>query len=81
MKTMTCHQLGGPCALEHRGATADDIIKAQDRHLKAAAKAGDAVHQDARTAMLGRWRHPKKSWVWYRDIQATFAELPQDEGV
>ena len=41
MKIMTCRTLGGPCDLEHRGESADDIIKAQDRHLKEAEKAGD----------------------------------------
>ena len=61
MKTMTCRQLGGPCDLEHRGETADDVITAQDRHLKDAVKAGDAAHQEARDAMKGRWRHPKQS--------------------
>jgi len=40
MKTMTCQALGGPCDLEHRGESADDVIKAQDRHLKEAEKAG-----------------------------------------
>ena len=34
MKTMTCMQLGGPCGHQHQGQTADEIIKAQDRHLK-----------------------------------------------
>ena len=47
------------------GESADDVIKAQDRHLKEAEKAGDATHQDARDAMKGRWRHPKKSMDWY----------------
>ena len=36
MKSMTCRQLGGPCELEHQAATADEIIVAQDRHLKEA---------------------------------------------
>src|SRR5437764_790579 len=44
MKTMTCKQLGGPCDLALEGATADDVIKAQDRHLKQAVAAGDATH-------------------------------------
>lgn len=78
MKTMTCRQLGGPCGLEHRGETADDVIKAQDRHLKDAEKAGDASHQEARDAMKGRWRRPKKSLAWYRDMQKAFADLPED---
>ena len=77
MKTMTCHQLGGPCDLEHRGESADDVIKAQDHHLKEAEKAGDATHQGARDAMKGRWRRPKKSMDWYRDMKRVFAELSE----
>lgn len=77
MKTMTCSQLGGPCELEHRGETADDVIVAQDRHLKDAEEAGDATHQDARDAMKARWRRPKKSLDWYRDAKRAFAELPE----
>ena len=61
MKTMTCRALGGACDLEHHAQRADDVIKAQDRHLKEAEQAGDATHQEARQAMKGRWRHPKKS--------------------
>jgi hypothetical protein len=76
MKTMTCRQLGGPCDLEHRGETADDVIKAQDRHLKEAEKQGDADHQQARDAMKGRWRHPKKSLAWYGDMKRAFGHLP-----
>ncbi len=77
MKTMTCRQLGGPCDLEHRGATADEVINAQDRHLEDAEKAGDATHQEARDAMKGRWRRPKKSLDWYRAVQRAFADLPE----
>jgi hypothetical protein len=78
MKTMTCQQLGGPCGLEHHGETADDVINAQDRHLKDAVKGGDASHQAARDDMKGRWRHPKKSMGWYKDVKAAFAGLPED---
>lgn len=76
MKTMTCRQLGGPCDLAHKGETADDVINAQDRHLKEAVSAGDTAHGPAREAMKGRWRHPKKSLDWYRDMKAAFAALP-----
>ena len=78
MKTMTCTQLGGPCDLEHHGESADDVINAQDRHLKDAIKAGDATHQEARDAMKGRWRHPKKSMDWYNGVKKTFKDLPED---
>lgn len=77
MKTMTCRQLGGPCDLEHRGETADDVIIAQDAHLKEAEAAGDATHQEARDAMKARWRRPKRSLDWYRDAKRAFAELPE----
>lgn len=76
MKSMSCRQLGGPCDVEHRGETADEIIKAQDRHLKDAVKAGDTDHEEAHKAMKGRWRHPKRSMGWYKDVKARFADLP-----
>ena len=78
MKTMTCRQLGGPCDLGHRGETADEVVKAQDRHLKEAVAAGDTAHGPARQDMKSRWRHPKKSMDWYRDAKQTFAALPSD---
>lgn len=76
MKSMTCQQLGGPCTVTHTGLSADDIIKAQDQHLKTAVDGGDETHSDARTAMKNRWRHPRKSMDWYSGIKRAFAELP-----
>ena len=76
MKTMTCRQLGGPCDLEHHGKSADEVIKAQDRHLKEAEKEEDATHHGAREAMKGRWRRPRQSLDWYRETNRAFAELP-----
>ncbi len=76
MKTMTCRQLGGPCDVEHRGNSADEVIKAQDRHLREADKSADPTHQTAREAMKGRWRRPRQSLGWYRDTTRAFADLP-----
>ena len=76
MKTMTCRQLGGPCDRVHHGQSHDEVIKAQDRHLREAVQAGDAAHQGAREAMRSRWRHPKRSMGWYREVKATFERLP-----
>lgn len=78
VKTMTCQDLGGPCDLELRGDTADEIIKAQDRHLKDAVEDGDPNHLAARRAMQGRWKHPKKSMNWYTATKQAFAALPED---
>jgi predicted small metal-binding protein len=76
MKSMTCQQLGGPCQLPLHGQTADEIIKAQDRHLREAVRSGHAGHQPAHEEMKARWRHPLKAMGWYRATKRAFAELP-----
>ena len=78
MKTMTCKQLGGPCDLAHHGDSADDVINAQDKHLKEAVAAGDTSHEAAREAMKGRWKNPIKGMGWYRQAKKDFAALPED---
>lgn len=79
MKTMTCRQLGGPCDLELRGKSADDVIQVQDRHLKEAVAAGDTAHEAANTEMRGRWKRPKAGLGWYFATKKAFAALPEDE--
>ena len=81
MKTMTCKQLGGPCDLEHHGETADDVIKAQDAHLKEVTAAGDTAHAQAAKDMKGRWRNPIKGMGWYKQAKKDFAALPTDASV
>jgi hypothetical protein len=71
--TMTCRELGGPCDLEHRGTTADEVIKAQDRHLKDAVAAGDTAHVPAHQAMQSRWRRPISGMRWYKATKREFA--------
>jgi predicted small metal-binding protein len=78
MKTMTCRQLGGACDLPLRGESADEVIKAQDRHLREVVAAGDTDHEDALSAMKGRWKHPVKGMGWYKGTKKEFAELPED---
>ncbi len=78
MKTMTCEQLGGACDLALHGTTADDVIKAQDAHLKEVVAGGDESHRDALKAMKGRWRHPISGMGWYKETKRTFAALPED---
>lgn len=75
MKTMTCKQLGGPCAHELRGDTADQIIKAQDQHLKDAVANGDDTHNDALKDMKGRWKKPLGAMRWYKQTKSNFAAL------
>ncbi len=78
MKTMTCRQLGGACDLALHGETADDVIKAQDAHLKEVVAAGDEAHQSALSDMKGRWKNPLKGMGWYRSTKRAFAALPDD---
>ena len=76
MKTMTCKDLGGPCDVAHHGDDANDIIKAQDRHLKDAVAGGSKDHEPALDAMKGRWKRPVSGLKWYRQVQRDFAALP-----
>ena len=75
---MTCKQLGGPCDHALRGETADAVIKAQDRHLRAMVDDGDDTHAGALKAMKGRWKNPIAGMGWYRSTKRRFADLPED---
>jgi hypothetical protein len=78
MKTMTCKQLGGPCDLPFQGSSANEIIKADDRHLKEMVAGGDEAHADALKEMQGRWKRPLSGMAWYRKTKRDFADLPED---
>jgi hypothetical protein len=78
VKTMTCRQMGGPCDVQHRGEKADEVIKAQDKHLKEMVAAGDEAHREANDEMRGRWKNPIAGIGWYRKTKKAFAALPED---
>ncbi|MGH2862126.1 MAG: hypothetical protein ACRDLT_11575 [Solirubrobacteraceae bacterium] len=78
MKTMTCRQLGGPCDHAHRGKTANDMIKAQDKHLREMVAGGDGAHESALADMKGRWKNPLAGMGWYRQAKKDFAALAND---
>ncbi len=78
MNTMTCQQLGGPCGLEHHGASADEVIKSQDRHLNEAVSGGDSAHEAALNDMKGLWKRPVAGIGLYRQVKRDFASLPED---
>ncbi len=76
IKTLTCTQLGGPCDTAHSGADANEVIKAQDRHLRDAVARGEVSHEQALQDMKGRWRRPISGMKWYRQVQRDFASAP-----
>ena len=77
MRTMTCKDMGGPCDASFDGAKADEVIKAQDKHLKDAVASGDESHRAAHEQMKGRWKHPISGMGWYKSTKKAFAELPE----
>ena len=77
MKTMTCRQLGGVCDLPFTGETGDEVIKAQDAHLKEVVSGGDTAHEAALKEMKGRWKHPIAGMGWYKQVKRDFAALPE----
>jgi hypothetical protein len=79
MKTMTCKQLGGPCNEQFHGSTADDVIKAQDQHLKERVAMGDKAHKEALDAMEARWMNPTGGMDWYNKAKSDFEALPEDK--
>ncbi len=78
MKTMTCRQLGGPCDVPLHGQTADEVIKAEDKHLEEMVARGDETHKSALKDMKGRWKKPISGLGWYRRAKRDFAALPED---
>jgi hypothetical protein len=74
---MTCEQLGGACDLAHQGEDHNDVIKAQDQHLKEVVAQGDTAHAPALKDMKGRWKRPISGMKWYRQVQRDFEALPE----
>jgi hypothetical protein len=70
--------MGGPCDLAFHGQSADDVIKAEDRHLKEVVASGDETHKSALKSMQGRWKNPIAGMGWYMKTRKDFAALPED---
>jgi hypothetical protein len=75
---MTCKQMGGPCDLAFHGGSADEVIKAQDNHLKEVVAQGDEEHKSALEAMEARWKDPAGGMEWYTKTKNDFDALPED---
>jgi hypothetical protein len=77
VKTMTCKQLGGPCDHRLTGDDANQVINAQDEHLKQAVAQGDETHKAALAEMKGRWKRPIAGMGWYKKVKRDFAAHPE----
>jgi hypothetical protein len=58
--------------------SADEVIKAEDKHLRDAVASGDDSHEDELKAMKGRWENPIKGMGWYKQVKKDFAALPEN---
>jgi hypothetical protein len=70
--------MGGPCDVAFQGKSADEVIKAEDKHLKEMVAGGDETHQSALKQMQGRWKNPIAGLGWYMKTKKAFAALPED---
>jgi hypothetical protein len=70
--------MGGPCDVPLHGNTADEVIKAEDKHLKEMVASGDETHHSALKRMKGRWKNPISGMGWYMKAKRDFAALPED---
>jgi len=78
MKTMTCRQLGGPCDFAHHGEDANQVIKAQDRHLREAVASGATDHEAALTAMKAVGSAPSPACGGIAKHNVTSPRYPTD---
>lgn len=78
MKTMTCKQMGGPCDTAFQGNSGDEVIQAQDKHLKEMVASGDDSHKKALEEMQGRWKNPIAGLGWYFRTKKAFGTLTED---
>jgi hypothetical protein len=70
--------MGGPCDAPFHGKTADEVIKAEDAHLKEVVARGDETHKSALKSMRGRWKNPISGMGWYMKTKRDFAALPEE---
>jgi hypothetical protein len=70
--------MGGPCDTPFRGRSGDEVIHAEDKHLKDMVAKGDAAHEPALKSMQARWKNPIGGMGWYMRTKKAFAALPED---
>jgi hypothetical protein len=70
--------MGGPCSVSFHGNTADEVIKAEDAHLREMVAKGDQAHTPALARMKASWKNPLSGMKWYIKTKSDFAALPED---
>ena len=63
---------------QFHGNTADEVIHAEDKHLKEIVSEGDETHKSALKMMKDRWKNPISGMGWYMKTKKAFAALPEE---
>ncbi|MFK8050832.1 MAG: DUF1059 domain-containing protein [Halioglobus sp.] len=77
MKTMTCKQLGGACALEFRAETFEEMAKLSQEHGMEMHQQKDAAHLEAMNAMSELMKNPGEMEAWFEAKKAEFNALEE----
>ena len=80
MKTMYCHQLGGPenCHEEFTAGTFEEIGELSKNHAMAMFQQGDESHINAGKAMQTLMADPGQMSEWMESKRTEFDNLPGD---
>ncbi|MBL4755803.1 MAG: DUF1059 domain-containing protein [Flavobacteriales bacterium] len=78
MKTMTCNQLGGPCDLEFRANTFEEIAEQSKKHGMEMFQQGEAAHLKAMDEMQKLMQSPNAMNEWMDNKRKEFEALAED---
>ncbi|CAN5172154.1 hypothetical protein BH09PAT2_BH09PAT2_10780 [soil metagenome] len=70
--------MGGPCDTAMQGNTADDVIKAGEKHIRDMVASDVTAHKEALDMMDAMRKNPQSGMEWYQKTQNDFAALPED---
>ncbi|MDC8003722.1 DUF1059 domain-containing protein [Aureisphaera galaxeae] len=79
MKTMTCKQLGGPCDVEFKAETFEQMAELSKQHGMEMFQKGDEAHLNAMKAMREYAQKPGAMEEWYEARRKEFEALPEDQ--
>ncbi len=78
MKTMSCYQLGGACAIEFTANTFDEIAELSKKHGLEMFQKKDAAHLEAMHKMQTLMQDPKAMGAWFENKRKEFEDLPSN---
>ena len=78
MKTMTCKELGGACAVTFQAETFEEISKLSKQHGIEMFQKGDEAHLKVMQQMRALMHEPDAMENWMETKRKEFEALPED---